>query len=169
MYGGHIGKLGFWELDAREVFPVGTPDYPSGIPDMHTIHDPMISVSWIHIFELITELHHPLQYRVIYLQLVTWPSIILPRRASLPLSSGYQAALMTHVMPTTLQATDWETFLVHTGAIGPSPSSSNSCSRSDQVNSQGQSREYIWIVLANHLKGSEQICNLAIARRKALI
>jgi hypothetical protein len=30
------------------------------------------------------------------------------------LSSGYQAALMTHVMPTTLQATDWETFLVRT-------------------------------------------------------
>jgi hypothetical protein len=25
--------------------PVGAPDYPSGIPDMHTIHDPMISVS----------------------------------------------------------------------------------------------------------------------------
>jgi hypothetical protein len=24
---------------------VGTPDYPSGIPDMHTIHDPMISAS----------------------------------------------------------------------------------------------------------------------------
>jgi hypothetical protein len=24
---------------------VGTLDYPSGIPDMHTIHDPMISVS----------------------------------------------------------------------------------------------------------------------------
>jgi hypothetical protein len=24
---------------------VGTPDYPSGIPDMHTIHDPMISMS----------------------------------------------------------------------------------------------------------------------------
>jgi hypothetical protein len=24
---------------------VGTPDYLSGIPDMHTIHDPMISVS----------------------------------------------------------------------------------------------------------------------------
>jgi hypothetical protein len=24
---------------------VGTPDYPSGIPDMHTIHHPMISVS----------------------------------------------------------------------------------------------------------------------------
>jgi hypothetical protein len=24
---------------------VGTSDYPSGIPDMHTIHDPMISVS----------------------------------------------------------------------------------------------------------------------------
>jgi hypothetical protein len=24
---------------------VGTPDYPSGISDMHTIHDPMISVS----------------------------------------------------------------------------------------------------------------------------
>jgi hypothetical protein len=23
-YGGHIGKLGFWELDAREVFPLGT-------------------------------------------------------------------------------------------------------------------------------------------------
>jgi hypothetical protein len=27
------------------VIYVGTPDYPSGIPDMHTIHDPMISVS----------------------------------------------------------------------------------------------------------------------------
>jgi hypothetical protein len=25
--------------------PVGTPVYPSGIPDMHTIHDPMISMS----------------------------------------------------------------------------------------------------------------------------
>jgi hypothetical protein len=61
---------------------VGTPDYPSGIPDMHTIHDPMISVSWIHISELITELHHPLQYRIIYLQLVTWPILIMPRRAS---------------------------------------------------------------------------------------
>jgi hypothetical protein len=24
---------------------VGSPDYPSRIPDMHTIHDPMISVS----------------------------------------------------------------------------------------------------------------------------
>jgi hypothetical protein len=96
---------------------VGTPDYPSGIPDMHTIHDPMISVSWIHISELITELHHPLQYRIIYLQLVTWPSMILPRRASIQLSSGYQAALMTHVMPTTLQATDWETFLVRTGVV----------------------------------------------------
>jgi hypothetical protein len=33
------------------------------------------------------------------------------------LSSGYQAALMTHVMPTTLQATDWETFLVRTSVI----------------------------------------------------
>jgi hypothetical protein len=33
------------------------------------------------------------------------------------LSSGYQAALMTHVMPTTLQATDWETFLVRTGIV----------------------------------------------------
>jgi hypothetical protein len=24
---------------------------------------------------------------------------------------------MTHVMPTTLQATDWEMFLVHTGVV----------------------------------------------------
>jgi hypothetical protein len=48
----------FWNLI------VVTPEYPSGIPDMHTIHDPMISVSWIHISELITELHHPLQYRI---------------------------------------------------------------------------------------------------------
>jgi hypothetical protein len=45
---------------------VGTPDYPSGISDMHTIHDPMISVSWIHISKLITELHHPLQYRIMF-------------------------------------------------------------------------------------------------------
>jgi hypothetical protein len=28
---------------------VGTPDYPSGIPDMHTIHDSMISVVNPHI------------------------------------------------------------------------------------------------------------------------
>jgi hypothetical protein len=41
----------------------------------------------------------------------------LPRRASLQLRSGYQAVLMTHVMPTTLQATDWETFLVRTGIV----------------------------------------------------
>jgi hypothetical protein len=38
-------------------------------------------------------------------------------QGSLQLSSGYQAALMTHVMPTTLQATDWETFLVHTSVV----------------------------------------------------
>jgi hypothetical protein len=50
---------------------VGTPDYPSGIPDMHKIHDPMISVSSIHISELITELHQPLQYQNKVLQLVT--------------------------------------------------------------------------------------------------
>jgi hypothetical protein len=37
--------------------------------------------------------------------------------ASLLLRSGYQAALMTHVVPTTLQATDWEMFLVRTGVI----------------------------------------------------
>jgi hypothetical protein len=48
----------------RNEGPVGTPDYLSRIPDMHTIHNPMISVSWIHISELITELHHPLQYRI---------------------------------------------------------------------------------------------------------
>jgi hypothetical protein len=35
------------------------------------------------------------------------------------ISSGYQAALMTHVMPTTLQATDWETFLVCTSIVVP--------------------------------------------------
>jgi hypothetical protein len=35
-----------YELDASSLdITVGTPDYPSGIPDMHTIHDPMISVS----------------------------------------------------------------------------------------------------------------------------
>jgi hypothetical protein len=27
---------------------------------------------------------------------------------------------MTHVMPTTLQATDWETFLVHISVVIPS-------------------------------------------------
>jgi hypothetical protein len=48
------------------MISVGTSDYPSGIPDMHTIHDPMISVSWIHISELMTELHHPLQYQIIF-------------------------------------------------------------------------------------------------------
>jgi hypothetical protein len=43
--------------------------------------------------------------------------MILPRRASLELSSGYQAALMAHIMPTTLQATDWETFLVRASVV----------------------------------------------------
>jgi hypothetical protein len=37
--------------------------------------------------------------------------------ATTHLSSGYQTALMTHIMPTTLQATDWETFLVHIGVV----------------------------------------------------
>jgi hypothetical protein len=32
---------------------VGTPVYHSGIPVMHTTHDPMISMSWVHITELI--------------------------------------------------------------------------------------------------------------------
>jgi hypothetical protein len=50
-----------YSQDDSDTNSVGTPDYPSGIPDMHTIHDPMISVSWIHISELITILHHPLQ------------------------------------------------------------------------------------------------------------
>jgi hypothetical protein len=45
--------------------------------------------------------------------------MILPRRASLQLSNGYQAVLIAHIMPTTLQATDWETFLVHTGVVVP--------------------------------------------------
>jgi hypothetical protein len=53
-----------YSQDGSDTNYVGTPDYPSGIPDMHTIHDPMISVSWIHISELITELHHPLPYRI---------------------------------------------------------------------------------------------------------
>jgi hypothetical protein len=41
----------------------------------------------------------------------------MPRRASSHLNSGYPAALMTHVMPTTLQETDWEMFLVRTGIV----------------------------------------------------
>jgi hypothetical protein len=40
-------------------YGVWTPSLQPGIPHMHTIHDPMISVSWIYISELITELHHP--------------------------------------------------------------------------------------------------------------
>jgi hypothetical protein len=38
-------------------------------------------------------------------------------QGSLQRSSGYQAALMTQVMPTTLQATDWEMFLVRNNVI----------------------------------------------------
>jgi hypothetical protein len=34
----------YWCL-VHYAVTVGTPDYPSRIPDMHTIHDPMISVS----------------------------------------------------------------------------------------------------------------------------
>jgi hypothetical protein len=40
-------------------------------------------------------------------------------QGSLQLNSGYQTALMTHVMPTTLQATDWETFLVRASVVVP--------------------------------------------------
>jgi hypothetical protein len=43
----------------------------------------------------------------------------MPRRASLQTSSEHKAALKTHVMPTTLQATEWETFLVRTGIVVP--------------------------------------------------
>jgi hypothetical protein len=134
-HGQGVGRAALW---CSRLLAVGTPVYHSGIPGMHTIHDPMISVSWIHISELITELHHPLQYQNKVLQLVTWPRLIMPRMASLQLSSGYQAVLMTHVMPTTLQAI-W---------LGDIPSSHQhrhthhrlqlkSSSRSDQVNSQG--------------------------------
>jgi hypothetical protein len=35
----------FVVLSSAITAVVGTPDYPSGIPDMHTIHDPMISMS----------------------------------------------------------------------------------------------------------------------------
>jgi hypothetical protein len=93
----------------------GDPGLPSGISVMRTINDPRNS----------------------FLQM------ILPGRANSQLSSGNQIALMTHVMPTTLQVTDLETFLFHTGVTSyPSPSSLKSFSKSDQVNSQGQSREY---------------------------
>jgi hypothetical protein len=34
-----------YSQDGSDTNSVGTPDYLSGIPDMHTIHDPMISVS----------------------------------------------------------------------------------------------------------------------------
>jgi hypothetical protein len=34
-----------YSQDGSDTNSVGTPDYPSEIPDMHTIHDPMISVS----------------------------------------------------------------------------------------------------------------------------
>jgi hypothetical protein len=50
---------------------------------------------------------------------------------------------MTHVMPTTLQATDWETFLVRTGIVVPTIIVNKVILQSDQVNSQGQSREHI--------------------------
>jgi hypothetical protein len=43
----------------------------------------------------------------------------MPCRASLQTSSGHEAALKTHAMPTTLQTTDWEMFLVHTGVVVP--------------------------------------------------
>jgi hypothetical protein len=35
----------FYSQDGSNTNSVGTPDYPSRIPDMHTIHDPMINVS----------------------------------------------------------------------------------------------------------------------------
>jgi hypothetical protein len=34
-----------YSQDGSNTNSVGTPDYPSRIPDMHTIHDPMINVS----------------------------------------------------------------------------------------------------------------------------
>jgi hypothetical protein len=145
-----------YSQDGSDTNSLGTPDYPSGIPDMHTIHDPMISVSWIHISELIPELHHPLQYRIIVLQLVTWPSLILPRRASLQLSSGYQAALMTHVMPTTLQATNWETFLARTGVVEtPHHHPHNLLHNLAKLIARDKAVSTFWIILANHLRVSD--------------
>jgi hypothetical protein len=122
---------------------VGTPDYPSGIPDMHTIHDPMISVSWIHISELITELHHPLPYRINILTIghMTKHDIAMQGKSTTKqrIPSSVDDPRNAYY-PTGNWLGD---ILVRTGAIVPSPSSSNSCSRSDQVNSQGQSHEYI--------------------------
>jgi hypothetical protein len=37
------GEVGVGSTEVKGA-DVGTSDYPSGIPDMHTIHDPMISV-----------------------------------------------------------------------------------------------------------------------------
>jgi hypothetical protein len=52
-------------LLCQGIFAVcGDPGFPPGIPVMHTTHDPVISMSWVHITELIPELHHPLQYRI---------------------------------------------------------------------------------------------------------
>jgi hypothetical protein len=103
---------------------------------------------------------------IVVLQLVTWPRLILPRRASLQLSSGYQACVddPRHAY---YPIGNW---------LGDVPSSHQRhrnhrhLPRSilhslTKLIARDKAVSTFWIILANHLKRSSLICSMAVARK----
>jgi hypothetical protein len=146
------------------VVNMGTSDYPSRIPDMHTIHDPMISVSWIHISKLITKLHHPLQYRIIFtighmtkyyiamqgkytIKQRIPSSVDDPRHAYYPIGNWLGDVPSSHRRH-------------HNHLLLP-----NCLLQSlTKLIARDKAMSTFWIVLANHLKRKSLICSMAVAR-----
>jgi hypothetical protein len=154
-----------YSQDGSDTNSVGTPDYPSEIPDMHTIHDLMISVSWIHISELITELHHPLQYRIIFtighmtkyyiatqgkstIKQRIPSSVDDPCHAYYPTGNWLGDVPSSHRRRRTHHHLHWSLPLGLTKLIA-----------------RDKAMSTFWIVLANHLKKRSLICSMAVARK----
>jgi hypothetical protein len=95
----------------------GDPGLPSGIPVMHTIHDPRKTVMNPHNRVGITE------YNIHYINKsfsLTWPlgRIQMPRRASsLSIAAEHIGSVGSPGHASTLQASDRETILIRTGVV----------------------------------------------------
>jgi hypothetical protein len=125
----------------------------------------MISVSWIHIFELITELHHPLQYRIILtIGHMTKYDIATQGKSTTKQQIPSSVDDPRHAYYPTC---NW---------LGDVPSS-HQCHRNHRhlprsllynltkLIARDKDVSTFWIVLANHLNGKHWICILAVARK----
>jgi hypothetical protein len=150
--------------DGSDTNSVGTPDYPSGIPDMHTIHDPMISALWIHISELITELHHPIQFRIILtighmtkydisMQGKSTTKQRIPSSVDDPCHAYYPTGNWLGDIPSSHRR--------HRNHHHLSRSLLHSLTK---LIARDKAVSIFWIVLANHLKRRSLICSMAVAR-----